>query len=425
MVDVFMNANIPIFPIFDFDNPVESFIQMMGMKYDQPLLDLVKRSDDYVIYSGDQPLLTKRGYEVAHPNGRLLKHILTDLLMAAPDEPVISFQLFEIQRDNLSNGEDPVRDMMTDILATDPFVKVKTGFYAQQNPADLSILVDKMNLSLWIFSELLSRVNTFYEEKVRQDELSVDAETPFTAVIRETYCRLSPEEKSSIIYLVKEHEPGLVLPLFLATDRISPAEYSKGMVAFTGGHPQDHKFSSILNESSAIRDYILASELLPNRAEGLESLIREGESNFLEFKSTLRWDLRQGKTTQHIERAVLKTISAFINSEGGTLLIGVRDDGTAEGIETDRLQTDDRWLLHLWTLIRTCFGRDVSPYIRTQLEKIEGKTIALVECSRSPRPVFLKQPGFEEEFYIRIGPASAALSVSEALKYIADHFPQS
>jgi len=389
----------------------------------QLLLDLVKRSDDYIIYRGDHPLLTRAGFEVAHSNGRLLKHILTDLLMAQPDEPVISLQLFEIQRDILAQGDDPVGGMMTDILASDPFVMVKTGMPKQKQSSDGHFREDEMNLSLWIFSELLAGVNAFFEERVKQDELSADAENPFASVIRTTYSRLSPEEKSAVIYLIREHEPGLVLPLFLATNRISPAEYAKGMVALTGGHPQNHEFSSILYESSAIRDYILAGELLPNRVEELESLIRLGESNLLEFKSTLRWDLRQGKTAQHIERAVLKTISAFLNSEGGTLLLGVRDDGSAEGIESDRLQTDDRWLLHLWTLIRTCFGRDVTPYIQTKLDKLEGKTICLVECSRSLRPVFLKQPGFEEEFYIRIGPASAAMPVSEALKYIADHFP--
>ncbi|MBE0649106.1 MAG: putative DNA binding domain-containing protein [Bacteroidales bacterium] len=396
----------------------------MKEKTDQLLLDLVKRPNDYVIYQGDHPLLTSGGFEVANPNGRLLKHILTDLLMVHPNEPVISLQLYEIQRDILDKGSDPVDEMMTGILGSDPFVMVKTGKSRQKSPGSSPFGEDEMNLSLWIFSELLSVVNTFFEEWVKQDELAADAESPFAVVIRTTYSRLSPEEKSAIIFLIREHEPGLVLPLFLATNRISPAEYSKGMVALTGGHPQDHTFSSILHESSAIRDYIMASEIRPNRAEELESLISLGESNLLEFKSTLRWDLRHGKTAQHIERAVLKTISAFLNSEGGTLLIGIRDDGSAEGIESDRLQTEDRWLLHLWTLIRTCFGRDVTPYITTKLEKFEGKTICLVECSRSLRPVFLKQPGFEEEFYIRIGPASAAMSVSEALKYIADHFHQ-
>ncbi len=136
----------------------------------------------------------------------------------------------------------------------------------------------------------------------------------------------------------------------------------------------------------------------------------------------MRWDLRAGKTNQAVERACLKTIAAFLNTSGGTLIIGVRDDASIEGIESDRFPNEDKFLLHLWTLIRTCLGRDVSPYILTRLEKIEEKTVCTVRCSRGNRPVFLRQPGFNEEFYIRVGPGSAAMDISEALKYIADHF---
>ncbi len=143
----------------------------------------------------------------------------------------------------------------------------------------------------------------------------------------------------------------------------------------------------------------------------------------LEFKSTLRWDLKAGKTNQQIERACLKSISAFLNSNGGMLLIGVRDDGSVEGIESDRFPNTDKFLLHLWTLIRTSFGTDISPNIHTGLENCEGKTVCTVKCNRSGRPVFLRQPGFGEEFYIRVGPGTIALAVSEALKYISDHFP--
>jgi predicted HTH transcriptional regulator len=142
----------------------------------------------------------------------------------------------------------------------------------------------------------------------------------------------------------------------------------------------------------------------------------------IEFKSTLRWDIRAGKTNPAIEHSCLKTISAFLNSSGGTLLIGVRDDGSIEGIETDRLPNEDKFLLHLWTLIRNCLGKDFSPYIQTRLEKTCEKTVCIVSCLPSSRPAFLRQPGFDEEMYIRVGPSSNALSISEALRYIEDHF---
>ena len=106
------------------------------------------------------------------------------------------------------------------------------------------------------------------------------------------------------------------------------------------------------------------------------------------------------------------------------MLIGVRDDGSVEGIESDRFPNEDKFLLHLWTLIRTCLGRDFSPFVRTTLERREDKTICIVACRPAPRPVFLRQPGFEEEMYIRIGPSSNALNISEALQFIRERFPE-
>ena len=55
----------------------------------------------------------------------------------------------------------------------------------------------------------------------------------------------------------------------------------------------------------------------------LEELIAEGESDELEFKSTLRWDIHEGVINKKLEEVAIKTVAAFANSQGGTLLIGI------------------------------------------------------------------------------------------------------
>ena len=55
----------------------------------------------------------------------------------------------------------------------------------------------------------------------------------------------------------------------------------------------------------------------------LEELLKKGESETVEFKSSLRWDYRQNKTNKELEFAVLKTITAFMNTRKGTLMIAV------------------------------------------------------------------------------------------------------
>ena len=64
-------------------------------------------------------------------------------------------------------------------------------------------------------------------------------------------------------------------------------------------------------------------------------LIALGESQRVEFKSTARWNLYTGQVDKRMEHVVTKTVCGFLNAEGGTLLIGVDDDGQLIGLSDD------------------------------------------------------------------------------------------
>lgn len=159
----------------------------------------------------------------------------------------------------------------------------------------------------------------------------------------------------------------------------------------------------------------------------VEQLMKQQESKTLEFKSTLRWDLKENvKNDRLITHAVLKTIAAFLNTEGGDLLIGVADNGSLVGIEKDQFASDDRFMLHLAQVVRNGLGARASTCIDPKTELVQGKTVCLVSCQRSPEPVFLqwqdmhKQPA--GDFYVRSGPGSIALSPEDTAAYIQTRF---
>ena len=77
----------------------------------------------------------------------------------------------------------------------------------------------------------------------------------------------------------------------------------------------------------------------------LESLISNGESTRLEFKQTLRWDTALHKRNPELLRACVKTVCAFLNGEGGILLIGVANSGEPTGLEDDIRDFTDRKIL--------------------------------------------------------------------------------
>lgn len=152
----------------------------------------------------------------------------------------------------------------------------------------------------------------------------------------------------------------------------------------------------------------------------LYDLIGRGEDAHLEFKSTMRHNLRTGKAGKEIELAWLKGVTAFLNTDGGIVLLGVADDGTLLGLEADGFENDDKCRLHFKNLLNQHLGPEYARLVRFQLYDLEGQRIGAVECERSSTPVFLRAKNNEEAFLIRTGPSNIELSLSRALKYIQE-----
>ncbi len=110
----------------------------------------------------------------------------------------------------------------------------------------------------------------------------------------------------------------------------------------------------------------------PTGPEKVRRLIDEGEGSHVEFKSTLRWSLKNDKADRGVELSWLKTIVAFLNSDGGTLLVGVSDDGEILGCEGDRFTNEDKYLLHVNNRIQQHIGLEHATHIRYCFAIFEG-----------------------------------------------------
>jgi predicted HTH transcriptional regulator len=150
--------------------------------------------------------------------------------------------------------------------------------------------------------------------------------------------------------------------------------------------------------------------------EELLALIRGGEHQRVEFKSTLRWNLKAKKPGNEIARAWLKTLVAFLNTDGGTLLIGVEDSGHVLGIEADQFPNEDKFLLHFNNLVKQHVGLEHAASISAAIRSVMDKRIMVIDCEESKEPVFFKQ-GDDEEFYVRVGSGTRRLPISKVLDY--------
>lgn len=157
------------------------------------------------------------------------------------------------------------------------------------------------------------------------------------------------------------------------------------------------------------------------RKNGIRELISQGESSTLEFKATLRTNLATEQKDPRMEKAVLKTIVAFLNTRGGTLLIGVTDSGEIAGADEYSFDNRDKMLLHLNHLIEDRIGKEFIPLIDYYIVDFDGKAVIRVDCNMSDAPVFLLD-GKEQVFYIRSGPSSIDLHGLSLLKYANRNF---
>jgi type I restriction enzyme R subunit len=176
----------------------------------------------------------------------------------------------------------------------------------------------------------------------------------------------------------------------------------------------------------AIKNFLFDQYLRGHR--NAAELIKRGESKTLKFKSTLRWSLKENrKDDKLVTHSALKTIAAFLNTDGGDLLIGVADDGSVVGIECDQLENDDKFMRHLAQVVRNGMGDRAGTCIDPKTQIVQGKTVCVVSCQRSPEPVFLKWKGMESDregdFFVRSGPGTVRLSPESAKEYIRTRFP--
>ena len=113
----------------------------------------------------------------------------------------------------------------------------------------------------------------------------------------------------------------------------------------------------------------------------------------------------------------MKTVVAFLNSDGGTLLVGVSDDGKIVGCSEDGFRNHDKYLLHVTNLVQRHIGVEFSRYLRYDLRPIEGESILVFDVQRSDEPSFLRT-NEDDLFYVRMGPASRKLSLRKTLEYL-------
>ncbi len=185
---------------------------------------------------------------------------------------------------------------------------------------------------------------------------------------------------------------------------------------------KNEEFKNLISEYLLKRVYKKLS-----KSVSIKDLIKEGENQNLEFKSSVRWDVKNNVVNKDLEKVIVKTIAGFMNSEGGQLVIGVEDNGNILGLENDYTALGgadrDKFERHVTQLLINYIGKEYVQFTRITFEKINSKDVCLITIRPASKPVYVKL-GDKEEFYARTGNATNAFTLSETNKYIKNHRPE-
>lgn len=151
-------------------------------------------------------------------------------------------------------------------------------------------------------------------------------------------------------------------------------------------------------------------------------LAASGETKTAEFKSTARCNLHTGDKDPAIEWSALKSIAGFANAYGGTLLVGIKDDGAVVGLEKDlkfvQKNDLDGWLLWFNAAVSASMGKVMASGLDVRHCLIEGRTVVRIDVSPSPKPVFATNPkDSKPAFMVRMTNSTQELVGQDALDY--------
>jgi hypothetical protein len=422
-------------------------------------IDMIVNGTDFIIVRNGIPIRTRSNVPLSSSNQRLIQHVIRDLTLGsfAEANPLSAFTLLLLEKEAVTSADSLLDELIPECLATDPFV-VRSSSPRMSDDAGPDELMELMESDFPLFSVLFEGVgsviksfNTYLmEQSQSMFALTSPPSEDFIRFVRRRYEQLSPSAKAATIGMMAAHDAGILLPMLLVESRITSSEYATFLMGAAKQMPGSSAkrvlerlkieglvkqtlpdwnqarlcFARLRLEANEVSEYLSCAREDSCNERTAAELIRAGESFTLEFKTSLRMNIVTQKKDPVIEHATLKTIAAFLNSSGGVLMIGVRDDTFIAGIETDEFESTDKFLLHFWNLIKSSIGSEITPFIASEMENVSDKTVCIVRCRPCTVPVFLRQKGFPEEFYIRVGPSSTALGLSDTLRFIRDKFDQ-
>lgn len=167
---------------------------------------------------------------------------------------------------------------------------------------------------------------------------------------------------------------------------------------------------------------LVAEDIRPFEAS-VQIALSEDEGDCLEYKSSLRYNLRTKQVDKQMELEVIKTLAGFANNRGGTLYVGVGDDRSVVGVKPDlgtfgtSTNPEDAFRRHFEQLVDRDLGLVSHQIIEEPIwAELEGEKVFAVSVKAAAAPIFVKRGG-DGDFYLRKGARTVQLGPQQFFEY--------
>ena len=217
--------------------------------------------------------------------------------------------------------------------------------------------------------------------------------------------------------------------------KLAPHEYGRTSFSYTEIDTGRELFVDTPEQPEGLD--LTAAETLDQQEEAvrehaadlpLAELIRLPESQTLEFKASLRYDVNSGGANKTLEHVIVKSVAGLMRSTPWPSLCHSavtrygQDSSHRRDIEMLPSRKDrDGYENHLTTLLEQALGAAATSSVRIRFDDLDITSVCRVTVAASPTPVWTKVKGQEEAFYVRLNNSTRPLGPREAFEYVSRH----
>ncbi len=315
---------------------------------------------------------------------------------------VMSYELHRVSFRTIARNTDE-RSLIATILPRKGMsgnsLSITKSHLEPRNLMCLAALLNSFTVDSALRQRVSANINMFYVYQLPIPRLT-ERDAAFKPIVERAarlICTTPEFDDLARVVGLRGHEDGVT---DLAERARLRAELD-GMVAHLYGLTEE-EFAHILRTfplvPQATRDAALAAyrALVPQPGDpAIASLIAQGESKTLEFKERVCWDETGAKRG---EKVIVKGVAALLNTDGGALLIGVRDDFSIAGLAPDyaamseKMGKDrDGYERFLTQLLLAAYGNDAIALIDVTFHVMDGKEVCRIAVKPSPKPVWANE----------------------------------